>query len=75
MLDYHGNLVERRKISSLQVNMVESQTDQLNNIDTTSVISSVSRAINPSSLAQDIEKAFEAHKGASFSIREGTFVY
>ena len=75
MLDYHGNLVERRKISSLQVNMVESQTDQVDDIGTTSVISSVSRAIDPSSLAQDIERSFDTDKDASFGISEGSFVY
>ena len=75
MIDYHGNLVERRKISSLQVNMVESQTDQVDDIGTTSIISSVSRAIDPSSLAQDIERSFEVDKDASFGISDGSFVY
>ena len=59
----------------LQINIVEYQKDQINDIGTASVISSVSRIIDPSSLAQGIERIFKGHKDASFGIKWGSFIY
>ena len=75
MVDYHVNLVEPRTISTLQVSMVESQDNQVKDIDTTSIIASVSRTLDHQSLAQDIEKTYDQDKDSSFDIKDGSFVY
>ena len=75
MLDYHVNLVEPRTISTLQDSMVESQDDQVQYIDTNSIIASISRTLDPRSLGQDIEKSYDQDKDSSFDIKDGSFVY
>ena len=55
--------------------MIESQKDQVEDISITSVISSVSRALDPSLLARDIERSFDGNKDASLGISDGSYVY
>ena len=55
--------------------MVKSQEDQDEEVVTTSVMSSVSRALDPSSLVKDIERSFDGYCDGSIGVDDGSFVY
>ena len=75
MIDYHGDLILPRKISAAETEMITLQDNQDETIGARTVIGSVSRALHPSTLTQDLEEIYGDSANGLFQIKDGSFEY